>query len=130
MSTTFRPYTPEQSLLLPPSPFDWLPEGHLAHFIPDMIDQFDLNSFYERYEGDGRRKQPYELRMILPFGILQPETFHHIGPSATSGLIIWTPSARCWSRSFASPRKQGWSSSVGLPSTDRRCEPVPASTRR
>ena len=65
MSTTFRPYTPEQSLLLPPSPFDWLPEGHLAHFIPDMIDQFDLNSFYERYEGDGRRKQPYEPRMML-----------------------------------------------------------------
>jgi transposase len=65
MPTTFRPYTPEQSLLLPPSPFDWLGEGHLAHFISDMIDQLDLSAFYERYEGDGRRKQPYEPRMML-----------------------------------------------------------------
>ncbi len=65
MPTTFRSYTPEQSLLLPPSPFDWLAEGHLAHFISDMIDQLDLGAFYERYEGDGRRKQPYEPRMML-----------------------------------------------------------------
>lgn len=65
MPTTFRSYTPEQSLLLPPSPFDWLAEGHLAHFISDMIDQLDLSAFYERYEGDGRRKQPYEPRMML-----------------------------------------------------------------
>ncbi len=55
MPTTFRPYTPEQSLLLPPSPSDWLAEGHLAHFISDMIDQLDLSAFYGRYEGDGRR---------------------------------------------------------------------------
>jgi transposase len=65
MPTTFRPYTPEQSLLLPPSPCDWLAEGHLAHFISDMIDQLDLSAFYGRYEGDGRRKQPYEPRMML-----------------------------------------------------------------
>jgi len=65
MPTTFRPYTPEQSLLLPPSPSDWLSEGHLAHFISDMIDQLDLSAFYARYEGDGRRKQPYEPRMML-----------------------------------------------------------------
>lgn len=65
MPTTFGPYTPEQSLLLPPSPSDWLPEGHLAYFISDMIDQLDLSAFYERYEGDGRRKQPYEPRMML-----------------------------------------------------------------
>lgn len=65
MPTTFRPYSPGQSLLLPPSPLDWLPEGHLSHFVSDMIDQFDLRAFYERYEGDGRRKQPYEPRMML-----------------------------------------------------------------
>lgn len=65
MPTAFRPYMPEQSLLLPCSPFDWLPDGHLSHFISDMIDQLDLSAFYERYEGDGRRKQPYEPRMML-----------------------------------------------------------------
>lgn len=65
MPTTFRPYSPEQSLLLPPSPRDWLPENHLVHFVSDIVDQFDLTAFYKRYQGDGRRKQPYEPRMLL-----------------------------------------------------------------
>ena len=30
MSTSFRPYHPDQSLLLPPSPREWLPDDHLA----------------------------------------------------------------------------------------------------
>jgi transposase len=65
MPTTFRPYVPEQSLLLPPSPFEWLAEEHMAHFVSDLIDQLDLHAFYEPYEGDGRRKQPFEPRMML-----------------------------------------------------------------
>jgi transposase len=65
MATTFRRYTPEQSLLLPPCPRDWLPEGHLAYFISDTIDNLDLNSFYEPYEGDGRRNRPFEPRMMV-----------------------------------------------------------------
>ena len=31
MPTTFRPYQPDQGLLLAPDLRDWLPEGHLAH---------------------------------------------------------------------------------------------------
>jgi len=53
MSTTFRPYEPEQSLLLPPSPRDWLAENHLAYFISDTIEALDLSGFFARYEGDG-----------------------------------------------------------------------------
>ena len=65
MPTTFRPYLPEQSLLLPPSPRDWLPEGHLAYFISDTVDTLDLKAFYKPYEGDGRRNSPYEPRMLV-----------------------------------------------------------------
>lgn len=65
MATTFRHYTPEQSLLLPPSPRDWLPEGHLAYFISDTVDNLDLSRFYEPYEGDGRRNRPFEPRMMV-----------------------------------------------------------------
>lgn len=65
MPTTFRIYTPEQSLLLPPSPRDWLPEGHLAYFLSDTVDALDLKAFYEPYEGDGRRNSPYEPRMMV-----------------------------------------------------------------
>ena len=42
MAKTYRPYAPEQDLLLPPSLRDWLPEGHLAFFVSDLIDQLDL----------------------------------------------------------------------------------------
>ena len=56
MPTTFRRYQPDQALLLPPSVRDWLPEGHLAHHVSDLVDGLDLAMFYERYEGDGRRK--------------------------------------------------------------------------
>ena len=37
MPTTFRPCAPDQSLLFPPSPRDWLPEGHLAFFVADTV---------------------------------------------------------------------------------------------
>jgi transposase len=65
MSTRFRPYHPEQTYLLPPAPSDWLAEGHLAYFIAEIVDTLDVESFYARYEGDGRRNSPYDPRMLL-----------------------------------------------------------------
>ena len=65
MPTTFRPYEPDQLLLLAPSLRDWLPEGHLADHVSDLVEGLDLTAFYARYEGDGRRKSPYEPRMML-----------------------------------------------------------------
>jgi transposase len=65
MPTTFRPYHPDQGLLLPSDLRDWLPEGHLAHHVSDLVDGLDLAAFYAPYEGDGRRKSPYEPRMML-----------------------------------------------------------------
>ncbi len=65
MSTTFRPYSPDQSLLLPPDVREWLPEGHLAHHVSDLVDGLDLTAFYAPYEGDGRRNAPYDPRMMV-----------------------------------------------------------------
>jgi transposase len=65
MATTFRHYNPEQTLLLPPSPRDWLAEGHLAYFISDTVDSLDLSAFYEPYQGDGRRNSPFDPRMMV-----------------------------------------------------------------
>lgn len=65
MPTTFRPYAPNQPYLLPPSPKDWLPEGHLANFISDIVDGLDLKKFYGPYEGDGRRNRPFDPRMMI-----------------------------------------------------------------
>ena len=65
MPTTFLPYQPDQSLLLPASLAEWLPEDHLAYFISDAVEAMDLAAFYVRYEGDGRRRQPFEPRMMV-----------------------------------------------------------------
>ena len=65
MSTTFRRYAPDQSLLLPPAVRAWLPEGHLAHHVSDLVDGLDLTAFYGAYAGDGRRNAPYEPRMMV-----------------------------------------------------------------
>jgi len=65
MPTTFRPYAPDQDLLLPPSLRDWLAEDHLAYFISDVVEELDLSAFHAPYEGDGRRKMPYDPRMML-----------------------------------------------------------------
>ena len=65
MSTTFRPYAPDQMLLLPADLRAWLPEGHLAHHVSDLGDGVDLTAFYAPYAGDGRRNAPYAPRMMV-----------------------------------------------------------------
>jgi len=65
MPTTFRPYAPDQDLLLPVSLREWLPEDHVAYFISEVVEELDLTAFYAPYEGDGRRKMPYEPSMML-----------------------------------------------------------------
>ncbi len=65
MAETFRPYEPAQSFLLPPSPLDWLPEGHLARFILDVVAQLDLSAILSTYEGDLRGFPPHNPRMMV-----------------------------------------------------------------
>ena len=65
MPTTFRPYQPDQLLLLSPDVRQWLPSGHLAHHVSDLVDALELSAFYAPYEGDGRRNAPYEPSMMV-----------------------------------------------------------------
>ena len=60
MPTTLRPCHPKQKLVLAPDLRDWLPEGHLAYHVSDLVDGLDLTAFYAPYEGDGLRNAPYE----------------------------------------------------------------------
>jgi transposase len=64
---TFKPYTPDQLLLLPPALQEWLPEGHLAHFISDVVDHaLDLTPILATYEtGDGRGQPPYHPALMV-----------------------------------------------------------------
>ena len=65
MGTTFRPYQPDQVLMLPPDLREWVSEGHLAHHVSDLVDAVDLSAFYAQYRGDGRRNSPYDPRMMV-----------------------------------------------------------------
>jgi transposase len=62
---TFRAYNPDQLFLLPPALRDWLPEGHLALFVSDVVDALDLTPILAAYEtGDGRGQPPYHPAMM------------------------------------------------------------------
>jgi len=63
---TFRPWNPEQTLLLPPSPVEWLPEHHLVFFLLDLASELDLSAIYAVYEArDPRGVKAYEPRMMV-----------------------------------------------------------------
>ena len=65
MTKTYRPYSPKQAFLFPPSPSDWLPEGHLAHFVMDVVGQLDLSVIHQRCQSaDPRGTQPYHPVMM------------------------------------------------------------------
>jgi len=63
---TFRPYDLNQPLLLPPDLRDWLPEGHLALFISDVVDALDLSAIVRAYEqgADDRGRPAYHPAMM------------------------------------------------------------------
>jgi transposase/Sec-independent protein translocase protein TatA len=60
----FRVYEQRQEFLLPPSLRDWLPEGHLAHFINEVVDQLNLSVIYRDYQ-ELRGQPPYDPRMMV-----------------------------------------------------------------
>ena len=65
MSKTYRPYEPTQAFLLPPSPLDWLPDGHLARFILDLVERLNLTAINAYYEREQRGFPPHHPRMMV-----------------------------------------------------------------
>ena len=63
---TFRPYCPEQVVLMAPVLSEWLPEGHLAHFVSDLVESgaLDLSAVYASYEEE-RGFPPYDPRLMV-----------------------------------------------------------------
>ena len=64
MSKTFRPYDPDQLLLMPPALSDWVPEEHLSRFVSDVVDSLDLSAIEEVYSEE-RGYPPYHPRMMV-----------------------------------------------------------------
>jgi transposase len=71
MGKSYRPYYPDEELLLPPSLRDWLPENHLAYFVGDVVDNLDLSAMDAVYGAEKRGQPPYDPQMmtkILVYG--------------------------------------------------------------
>ena len=66
MGQNFFSDTVNQTLLFPPSLHDWLPEGHLARFLVDVVSTLDLSAIYASYaEKDGRGQAAYAPEMMV-----------------------------------------------------------------
>ena len=65
MSKKFREWSPDQSWLLPPSPRDWLDDGHLVYFLLDVVGEMDLSPFFERYKNSITGQPPFHPRMMV-----------------------------------------------------------------
>ena len=62
---TFRSYDQGQVFLLPPSLDDWLPAGHTARFVSEVVDDMlDLSAIYASYTNT-TGAPPFDPRMML-----------------------------------------------------------------
>jgi transposase len=64
MGKSYRPYYPDEELLLPPSLRDWLPEKHLAYFVSDVVENLDLSAMDAAYGSEKRGQPPYDPLMM------------------------------------------------------------------
>lgn len=69
MGYNFLAYNQEQMYLVPPSVTEWVPEGSLARFISETMDEMDrqgkLDRFYKKYRPDGWGSAAYHPLMMV-----------------------------------------------------------------
>src|SRR6516164_2443431 len=64
MAKTFREWNPEQKVMFPSCALDMVAEGHLVHFIRNVVsEELDLSEILNRYEEE-RGYPPYHPVMM------------------------------------------------------------------
>jgi transposase len=62
---SFRPWQPEQTTLLPPSPREWLSADHQVYFLLDLVDELDLTAILIPAQAkDPRGEKGFDPRMM------------------------------------------------------------------
>ena len=64
MSKTFREWNPEQALMFPPTPMDWVRENELVPFIRSLVlEELDLSEILNQYQEE-RGYTPFHPGMM------------------------------------------------------------------
>jgi transposase len=62
---SYRAWSPDQPYLLPPAPREWLPAGHLAFFVLDLVRDLDLGAIEAKLQAkESRGERPYSPVMM------------------------------------------------------------------
>lgn len=67
MQSKFKSIQNDQLFLLPPTIGDFIPEGHLARVISEIVDTFDTNKIEERYSYQGQKS--YHPKLLIKLWI-------------------------------------------------------------
>ncbi|MFH1676833.1 MAG: IS1182 family transposase [bacterium] len=68
----FKPYNPDQMMLLPPSLEELIPEKHLVRVVNETIDKLDLDRFINEYPGGGASSyHPMMMLKVLIYAYTQ-----------------------------------------------------------
>jgi transposase len=65
MAQNFLSCDRDQDFLMAPSLRDWLPRGHLAWFVIDVVAGLDLDAFYGSYRADGSGRPAHDPAMMV-----------------------------------------------------------------
>ena len=95
MGQNFQPDTINQTLLFPPSLHDWLPDGHLARFLVDVVAALDLGAIYASYAAkDGRGQAAYSPEMMVRLLLYGCERY--VNPTPTRMAEWGSADCRGW----------------------------------
>ena len=97
MAKTFRSWDVDQGWLLPPSVHEFVPPGHLAHFVRDTVrEALDLSAILSTYKEE-RGFPPYHPGMMVALrstATAAASTPHANSPAPVrSGSMSWRSQA-------------------------------------
>jgi transposase len=55
----------DQDFLMPPSVREWVPSGHLAWWLLEVVERLDVRAFYAEYRADGSGRPAHDPQMMV-----------------------------------------------------------------
>jgi hypothetical protein len=119
MAQNFLSCDREQAMLLPASVAEWLPQGHLARFVVEVVERLDLSAFYGAYRVDGSGRPAHDPAMMVALVL-----YNYVVGVRSSRAIERRCVEDVWCRSVAANRTPDHVTSTASAAVIRtRCRP-------